>query len=104
MRQYSGVGVSELLELRQLLKENGRLKRLVAHLSTDRQIQQENSLKKAVRPRARRKLARWAAGDLQNQRAACGKAGAVRDWHAALQSAYLDVTLVRSFHEIKMKF
>ena len=40
-RQYSGVGVSELRELRQLREENGRLKRLVADLSRDRQILQE---------------------------------------------------------------
>ena len=40
-RQYSGVGVSELRELRQLREENGRLKRLVADLSMDRQILQE---------------------------------------------------------------
>jgi putative transposase len=33
-RQYSGVGVSEPRELRQLREENGRLKRLVADLST----------------------------------------------------------------------
>jgi putative transposase len=35
------VGVSELRELRQLREENGRLKRLVADLSMDRQILQE---------------------------------------------------------------
>jgi putative transposase len=40
-RQYSGVGVSELRELRQLREQNGRLKRLVADLSMDRQILQE---------------------------------------------------------------
>lgn len=40
-RQYSGVGVSELRELRQLREENGRLKRLVADISMDRQILQE---------------------------------------------------------------
>jgi putative transposase len=33
--------VSELRELRQLGEENGRLKRLVADLSMDRQILQE---------------------------------------------------------------
>ena len=37
-RQYAGLGVSELRELRQLREENGRLKRLVADLSVDRQI------------------------------------------------------------------
>jgi putative transposase len=45
-RKYSGVGVSELRELRQLRKENGRLKRLVADLSMDRQILQEIVSKK----------------------------------------------------------
>jgi len=45
-RQYSGVGVGELRELRQLREENGRLKRLVADLSMDRQILQEIVSKK----------------------------------------------------------
>jgi putative transposase len=38
--------VSELRELRQLREENGRLKRLVAGLSVDRQILQEIVSKK----------------------------------------------------------
>jgi putative transposase len=37
-KQYAGLGVLELRELRQLRKENGRLKRLVADLSLDQQI------------------------------------------------------------------
>jgi len=45
-RKYTGVGVSELRELRQLREENGRLKRLVADLSMDRQILQEIVSKK----------------------------------------------------------
>ena len=40
-RKYSGVGVSELRELRQLREEVGRLKRLVADSSLDRPILQE---------------------------------------------------------------
>ena len=40
-RKYTGVGVSELRELRQLREEVGRLKRLVADLSLDRQMLQE---------------------------------------------------------------
>ena len=40
-KQYAGLGISELRELRQLRDENGRLKRLVADLSLDRQIQQQ---------------------------------------------------------------
>ena len=40
------MGVSELRELRQLREEVGRLKRLVADLSMDRQILQEIVSKK----------------------------------------------------------
>ena len=45
-KQYSGLGINELRELRQLREENGRLKRLVADLSLDRQILQEIVSKK----------------------------------------------------------
>lgn len=36
--EYAGLGLSELRELRQLREENGKLKRLVADLSLDRNI------------------------------------------------------------------
>ena len=42
-KQYAGLGINELRELRD---ENGRLKRLVADLSLDRQILQEIVSKK----------------------------------------------------------
>jgi putative transposase len=45
-KQFAGLGVQELRELRQLRDENGRLKRLVADLSLDRQIRQEIVQKK----------------------------------------------------------
>jgi putative transposase len=45
-KQYAGLGIGELRELRQLRDENGRLKRLVADLSLDRQIRQEVVSKK----------------------------------------------------------
>ena len=45
-RQYAGLGVQELRELRQLREENNRLKRMVADLSLDRQILQEIVQKK----------------------------------------------------------
>ena len=45
-KQYAGLGLAELRELRQLREENGRLKRIVADLTLDRQILQEIVAKK----------------------------------------------------------
>jgi len=45
-RKYAGLGLSELRELRQLRKENTKLKRLVADLSLDRHLLQEIVRKK----------------------------------------------------------
>lgn len=45
-RQYAGLGVQELRGLRSLREENGRLKRIVADLTLDRQILQEIVSKK----------------------------------------------------------
>lgn len=45
-KKYGGLGVSELRELRQLRDENGRLRRLVADLTLDKQILQETVRKK----------------------------------------------------------
>jgi putative transposase len=45
-KQYAGLGLSELRELRQLREENNKLKRLVADLSLDRHILQEIVAKK----------------------------------------------------------
>ena len=45
-KKYSGVGVSELRELRQLREENRKLKLLVADLSLDKHILQEVPSKK----------------------------------------------------------
>jgi putative transposase len=45
-KQYAGMGLEELRELKQLREENGRLKQLVADLSLDRQILQEIVKKK----------------------------------------------------------
>jgi putative transposase len=41
-RQYGGMGVSELRELRQLRDENRKLKQVVADLSLDKTILQES--------------------------------------------------------------
>ena len=45
-KKYSGLGLQELRELRQLRDENAKLKRLVADLSLDRHILQEIVAKK----------------------------------------------------------
>ena len=45
-RQFAGLGISELRELRQLREENARLKRLVADLSLDKHILREALTKK----------------------------------------------------------
>jgi putative transposase len=45
-KQYTGLGVQEPRELRELREENGRLKRIVADLSLDQQILQEIVSKK----------------------------------------------------------
>ncbi len=45
-KKYSGVGVTELRELRQLREENRKLKQLVADLSLDKHILQEVLSKK----------------------------------------------------------
>lgn len=45
-KKFGGLGVPELRELRQLREENGRLKRLVADLSVDKEILQEAIRKK----------------------------------------------------------
>jgi len=45
-KKYASLGVSELRQLRQLQEENGRLKRLVADLTLDKQILSEVIRKK----------------------------------------------------------
>ena len=45
-KKYGGLGVSELRRLKQLEAENGRLKRLVADLSLDKEMLQEVVRKK----------------------------------------------------------
>jgi putative transposase len=45
-KQYAGMGIAELAELRQLRDENSKLKRLIADLSLDRHILQEIVTKK----------------------------------------------------------
>lgn len=45
-KQYAGMGISELRELREIQDENRRLKRLVADLTLDKQMLQEVVKKK----------------------------------------------------------
>src|SRR4029077_7870701 len=58
-KQFAGLGLSELRELRSLRHENSKLKQVVADLTLDWHILQESS-EKAVRRRARCTLAEWA--------------------------------------------
>jgi len=46
-KKYASLGVAELRQLRQLQEENGRLKRLVADLTMDKQILSEVIRKKS---------------------------------------------------------
>lgn len=45
-KKYSGLGMSDLRRLRQLEEENGKLKKLVADLSQDKQMLQDVLQKK----------------------------------------------------------
>ena len=45
-KKYGGIGVNELRRLRQLEEENGKLKKLVADLSLDKQMLQDILQKK----------------------------------------------------------
>lgn len=58
-KKYAEVGVSELRRFRQLEEEYGRLKRLVADLSLDKQMLSEALRKKSLRPARHRELAQW---------------------------------------------
>lgn len=57
-KKYSSLEAPEIRELRQLRNENKKLKQLVAGLTLDKHILQE-SLKKVLRPRERRRWVSW---------------------------------------------
>ena len=59
-KQFAGLGVQELRELRSLRDENRKLKQVVADLTLDQHILQEICPNKALKPRARCTLAEWA--------------------------------------------
>jgi len=58
-KKYSGLGLSELRELRQLREENSKLKHLVADLSLDRHMLQEIVRKSSEVSCQRRQLGQW---------------------------------------------
>ncbi|MBM3809678.1 MAG: transposase [Acidimicrobiia bacterium] len=58
-KQFAGLGLQEIRELRSLRHENVKLKQLVADLTLDRHILQE-IVRNTVKPRARCTLAEWA--------------------------------------------
>lgn len=52
------MGVSELRKLRQLEEENQQLKKLVAHLSLDKQMLQD-VIKKVIKPTYKKEMTLW---------------------------------------------
>src|SRR5206468_9501367 len=71
-KQFSGLGLQELRELRSLRHENAKPKQVVADLTLDRHILQE-IVRRSVRPRVRCALAEWAQTIYRlNQRRAAG--------------------------------
>ena len=58
-KKYSPIGESELRRLWQLEEENGRLKRLVADLSFEKDMLSAAFRKDNLKPAHRRKLAQW---------------------------------------------
>jgi len=83
-RKYSGVGVSELRELRQLREEVGRLKRLVADLSLDGRSCRR-SCQKSCKASCASEVGALGAGGLPDQRAARGADREVGDRDAAVR-------------------
>jgi putative transposase len=71
-KRYAGLGINELRELRQLREENGRLKRLVADLSLDRQILQEIVSKKLSKARPATEAGAVGPANVSDRAAASG--------------------------------
>lgn len=71
-KQYTGLDVSELRELKQLRDENRRLKVVVADLTLDKSMLREALGKKLVSPSQRRAVLAWAQQASQvSERRAC---------------------------------
>ena len=68
-KQYAGMGIAELRELRQLREEVGQLKRLVADLSLDRHILQE-IVKKSCEGLPASRVGPVGSSSIRDQRAA----------------------------------
>jgi hypothetical protein len=95
-KQFSGLGLQELRELRSLRHENTKLKQVVADLTFDRHILQE-IVRKVVKPRPRCTLAEWAQatyrlsqrrrrGSFPCEMARCGMSNALRQVLTSLNS------------------
>jgi putative transposase len=78
-KQFSGMGVTELRELRQLREENRELEGLVADLSLDKRILQEAPSAKVMTPALRREAVAWVRAAYRvSECRACRVAGAHR--------------------------
>jgi putative transposase len=82
-KQYAGLGVQELRELRSLREENGRLKRIVADLTLDRQIRRRSS-QKSCKASSAASAGEVSAGDVSDIGEALGARSAYGMEHAAL--------------------
>jgi putative transposase len=83
-KEYAGLGLQELRELRQLRDENAKLKRLLADLSLDRHILQAIIARNCKASCATR-AGRVGVGRPRPEPAACGKTDSGRPDDLALQ-------------------
>lgn len=89
-KQYTGLDVSELRELKQLREENRRLKGVVADLTLDKTMLRE-ALEKKNEPTSASSGAGLGPSRVPDQRAAClpGPADSPRDDPRCLEARYL---------------
>ena len=71
-KQFTGLEIDQVRQLKQLQDENGRLKKLVAELTLDRAMLQDVLRKKLVKPSCRRAVVTYLCGGYRgSERRAC---------------------------------